>query len=203
MVQPEPLDGTPAEVGTRDRLSTAAFVVGLVAALTGVVYFVAIPAGLVGLVLGVLAIRRPQGVRRIAFGGIMLSLIGLVVGMGVVAFLVLDDDAQTTTINGIKSETGDDEHPPQLDLQPDLRCDTQEHELAASGSVRNNSDRTSSYMLIAAWEQDGHQIAQRETKIEALAPAATAPWQVTVALETSPEDGAVNCRIIRIDRDAD
>ena len=66
-------------------------------------YFVAVPAGIVGLALGLLALRRPQSVRRVAFGGIMLSLIGLVVGLGVVAFLVLDDDSRTTTINLTRS----------------------------------------------------------------------------------------------------
>jgi hypothetical protein len=183
----------------RDRLSTTAFVLGLVSALTGVLYFVAVPVGLVGLVVSVVALRRRTVVRRVALGGLLLSLVGLVVGLGVIAFLVLDDDARTTTVDGIKSDTGDDEFPPQRDLEPDIACATDVDSLRASGVVRNRTDEVANYTLFAAWDRDGHQVAQAETKVDAVPPGATRQWEITVMLRGDASDTA-DCSIIRINR---
>jgi hypothetical protein len=201
MATSEPIDTTDPGVTGRDRLSTAAFVVGLVAAVTGVVYFVAVPTGLVGLVLGVLALRRPGAVRRIALGGVMLSLIGLVVGLGVLTYLLLDDDdsgGETTVVDGIESGTGDTANPPQRDLGGDLTCQADASALRAIGEVTNDTDAMVDYHLIAMWTRDGRTIAEATAIIESVPPSATVPWEVVaVGDDTS---GVTTCRVIRIDR---
>jgi hypothetical protein len=187
--------------GRRDRLSTAAFGVGLVAAVTGVVYFVAVPLGLVGLVLGVFAIRRPGGVRRLALGGILLSTIGLLVGLGLVAFLVFDDDegnGAISVIDGIESSSNDAEHPPQRDIDGQVECEIEVSVLRAAGRLTNHTTTVASYQLIAAWERDGQPIAQSTAIVESVPPGGTRTWEVTATGHDAP--ASTTCRVLRIDR---
>jgi hypothetical protein len=196
----EPVEVTNPGVGGRDRLSTAAFVVGLVAAVTGVVYFVAVPLGLLGLVLGIVALRRPGSVRRVALGGVILSLIGLVVGLGFLTYLLLDDDTsgEITVVDGIESGTGDATDPPQRDLGPEITCGSDGNALRASGEVTNDTDGPVDYQLIAMWARDGRTIAEATALIDGVPPHTTAPWEVTAVGDAT--EGETTCRVVRIDR---
>ena len=68
-------------------LAIAALVVGIGAFLTGWLSFVSIPLGITGIVLGILAIRRPRG-RGLGITGLILSALGFLTGV-VVSVLVL------------------------------------------------------------------------------------------------------------------
>jgi hypothetical protein len=182
----------------RDRLSTAAFVLGLVSAVTAVVYFVAIPLGLVGLSLGVLALRRGRD-RRLSLAGTLLSIVGLAVGLGVVAFLLADDDdaPQTSVIDGIETGTADEEHPPQLDAGRDVRCQSDIGVLRAAGSVTNNTDDTKAYQLVIVWESEGRRLAESTAILDAIEPGSSDRWEVTAV---GDGDTTTTCRVLRIDR---
>jgi hypothetical protein len=185
----------------RDRPSTAAFVLGLIAAITGVVYFVSVPFAIAGLIVGVIAIRRPGSVRRLALGGIVLSMIGLVVGLGLVAFLLLDDDepkGETTIVDGIVSETGDDTHPPQRDLDPAIDCRYEKGALRAEGSLVNRTDAAADYQIIVMWERDGRTVAQSTSILEAVPAGATQAWEIIAVGDETP--GEPTCHVSRIDR---
>jgi hypothetical protein len=203
MTSGDAADAAPQVPEPRDRLSTAAFVVGLIAAITGVVYFVSVPIGLVGLVLGLVAIRRPSRVRRMALGGIMLSLIGLLVGLGLVAFLLLegdDESGERTVVDGIQSGTGDDTHPPQRDLDGSLDCRVEQDALRAVGAVTNHTDGPADYRIIVMWEDDGRTVAQSTAILDSLSPGGTRSWEIGAV--GSDKAGAVTCRVLRIDRTA-
>jgi hypothetical protein len=205
MTSGEAADAAPPGPVPRDRLSSAAFVVGLIAAITGVVYFVSVPTGLVGLVLGIIAIRRPSNVRRMALGGIMLSLIGLLVGLGLVAFLLLegdDDPGEHTVVDGIESGTGDDAHPPQRDLDGPLDCRVDADALRAVGAVTNHTEDAVDYRIIVMWEDDGRTVAESTAILDGLSPGGSKSWEIAAVGSDKP--GAVTCRVLRIDRtDAD
>jgi hypothetical protein len=189
------------EHASRDRLSTAAFVLGLISALTGVVYFVAIPLGLAGLVLGVLALRRPRNVRRLALGGTLLSIVGLVVALGLVAFLVATRDdppeVTSTVIDGIESSSRDTEHPPQRDLSPDVACQVEIGALRASGTVTNHTDEIVTYQVLTEWDNQGQRVAQTTAIVESVEPGGTRNWEVTAV---GDGDSATTCRVARVDR---
>jgi hypothetical protein len=185
--------------GSSDRLSKAAFGVGLAAAVTGVLYFVAVPLGLVGLALGILAIRHPGSVRRLALGGILLSTIGLLVGLGLVAYLLLEDDnGKGTVIDGIESSSNDTEHPPQRDIDGDIDCQIDVRVVRASGQVTNHTSQVVSYQLITAWERDGRPIAESTAIVESVPPGGTRTWEVSAGAQNPPP--STTCRVLRIDR---
>lgn len=188
----------PPDETERDRLSTAAFVVGLVSAVTAVVYFVAIPLGLVGLVLGILAMRRGTE-RRLSVAGTVLSIVGLAVALGVVAVLVADEHEppETSVVNGIESGTADDEHPPQHDSDPNVRCQSEIDALRAGGRVTNHSNDVADYQLVVVWESNGRRLAEATAIIDAVDPGTTRDWEVTAV---GQGDTATTCRVFRIDR---
>jgi hypothetical protein len=191
----------PQGPAARDRLSSAAFVVGLIAAITAVVYFVSVPTGLVGLVLGIVAIRRPSNVRRMALGGIMLSLIGLLVGLGVIAFLVLEgdnDDGEHTVVDGIESRTGNDAHPPQRDLDGPVHCRVDDDALRAVGAVTNHTDEPVDYRIIVMWEDDGRTVAESTAVLDSIGAGGSKSWEIGAVGSEKP--GTVTCRVLRIDR---
>jgi hypothetical protein len=188
----------PQDEAGRDRLSTAAFVLGLVSAVTAVVYFVAIPLGIAGLVLGIVALRRGRD-RRLSVAGTVLSIVGLAVGLGVVAFLLADDDdpLQTSVIDGIETGTADDEHPPQLDAGRDVRCQSELEVLRAEGTVTNNTDDEAAYQLVVVWESEGRRLAESTAILDSVEPGNSHPWEVTAI---GQGDTATTCRVLRIDR---
>jgi hypothetical protein len=189
----------PLDEPRRDRLSTAAFVVGLVSAVTAVVYFVAIPLGLVGLVLGISAMRRGRE-RRLALAGTLLSVVGLAVGLGVVAFLVAADDdesGQTSVVDGIESGTADDEHPPQLDVGRDVGCRAEMGALRAEGTVTNHTEEPASYQLVIVWEREGRRLAESTAILDEIRAGGSQAWEVAAVAEG---DAATSCRVLRIDR---
>jgi hypothetical protein len=174
-----------------DRLSTAAFAVGLAAALTGVVYFVAIPLGVAGLVTGLIARRRAApGSRRVAVGGILLSLVGLLVGTGlVVVLLAADEDADPDPTD----------RPPQHDLDAQVDCQADIGVLRAAGHVTNSTGETVTYYIEAVWENDGRTIAAQTAVIEDVTAGEARRWEVTAE---GDGDVATTCRVAEIDRQA-
>ena len=188
----------PQDEAGRDRLSTAAFVLGLVSAVTAVVYFVAIPLGLVGLVLGIVALRRGRE-RRLALAGTLLSIVGLTVALGVVAFLLAEDDdsPETSVIDGIETGTADDEHPPQLDAGRDVRCQSELGVLRAAGNVTNHTDHGAAYQLVIVWETEGRRLAESTAILDSIEPGNSADWEVAAV---GQGDTATSCRVLRIDR---
>lgn len=188
----------------RDRLSTTAFVLGLVSAVTAVVYFVAVPLGLVGLVTGIVAMRRRHDARRLAIAGTLLSVVGLAVGLGVIAFLIADDDSRsvTTIIDGIESTSDDTENPPQRDLHPELRCHVEADALRATGALTNRSDLTATYQVFVVWERDGDRLGEAIAVVEAVTSGETREWEVVGEISGVDDgDSPTTCRALRVDRD--
>jgi len=180
-------------------LSTAAFVVGLVSAVTAVVYFVALPLGLAGLVLGLSALRRGAD-RTMAMAGTLLSVVGLVVALGVVGFLVAaddDDEREMSVVDGIESGTADDEFPPQHDAHADVRCQSEIGAVRAAGTVTNHTRDTADYQLVIVWESDTRRLAESTALIDDVGPGASDQWEVTAAAQG---DTSTTCRVLRIDR---
>jgi hypothetical protein len=191
----------PTESSPRDSLSTTAFVLGLISALTGVVYFVAIPVGVAGLTVGLVALRRRRSVRRLALGGTLLAIVGLVVGLGVVAFLVANDDGPdevtASVIDGIESSSHDTEHPPQHDLAPDVLCQVEIGALRAAGTVTNHTSIDVTYQVLTRWQNQGRDIAHATAIVESVPPGATRDWEVTAIGDGDIE---TSCSVVRIDR---
>jgi hypothetical protein len=174
-----------------DRLSTAAFAVGLAAALTGVVYFVAIPLGIAGLVIGLIARRRAApGSRRVAVGGVLLSLVGLLVGTGLVIVLLAADE---------DSDPDPTDRPPQHDLDAQVDCQADIGVLRAAGHVTNSTGETVTYYIKTVWEDDGQMVAEQTAVVEAVSAGEARRWEVTVDGDGSV---ATTCRVSEIDRQA-
>ena len=174
-----------------DRLSTAAFAVGLAAALTGVVYFVAIPLGIAGLVTGLVALRRATpGSRRVAVGGVLLSLVGLLVGTGLVVVLLAADE---------DGDTDPTDRPPQQDLDAQVHCQADIGVLRAAGHVTNRTGQTVTYYIETVWENDGQRIAEQTAVIEDVTAGEARRWEVSAEGDGG---GATTCRVSEIDRQA-
>ncbi|HEX7095227.1 MAG TPA: hypothetical protein VF183_05055, partial [Acidimicrobiales bacterium] len=171
---------------------------GLVSAVTAVVYFVAVPLGVAGLVVGLFALRRRSDARRLALAGTLLSIVGLVVGLGVLTFLLIDDeDEVTSVVDGIESRTADPENPPQRDLHAEVRCQIEIDTLRAAGAVTNHTDEIADYHVLVVWERDGDRLAEAAAILERVAAAETREWEVTAL---GQGDSATSCRAIRVDR---
>jgi hypothetical protein len=62
-------------------MAVASMVLGIVAFLFSCVYFIAIPAAIVGLILGIVSIKGRKGGKGMAIAGIILSGIGIVIAL--------------------------------------------------------------------------------------------------------------------------
>ena len=131
---------------------------------------------------------------------IALAVLAVVVAAAVVFGLVAEGDdaapSEPTVIDGVESRSTDTEHPPQRDIDPGLDCRVEIGRLLAGGQVTNRSEDPSTYTLIVAWENGGTRVADATTVIDAVAPGASATWNVT-GIGSGNID--TTCRVVRID----
>jgi hypothetical protein len=197
MVQNERSVTTPApsdpSSAPRDRLSTTAFVLGLASALTGVLYFVAVPSA------------SPAQWSRDALAPPTAFAVWHSAACCFLSsdhrrprrhrLLVLDGDGSDAIIvDGVESGTRDVSHPPQHDLDPGVTCASDSGALRASGQLTNRTDEVADYQLIATWERNGRGIAQATALVDQVEPGATRPWEVMAVGDDTP--GVLVCGCI-------
>jgi len=69
-------------------MSVAALVLGIVSFVLSCVYYISIPAAIVGLILGIISIKGNKGGKGMAIAGIILSGIGLLFALVIVFGIV-------------------------------------------------------------------------------------------------------------------
>jgi hypothetical protein len=142
----------------------------------------------------------PPNPRRRRLIGAGLAVVAAVIVVVAVARLGSDDgggSAPPQVIDGIESQSTDRAHPPQRDVDPGVDCRVEIGQLKAGGQITNRATATSTYSVVVAWENDGVRIADATTVIEALAPGASATWNLT-GLGNGNID--TTCRVVRIER---
>ncbi len=190
---PQPIARRPATIG---------LVLGIASAVTSVFWVLAIPLGILAVVLSWRAAQQARGrdLRTIslAVGGLVVGTIGVLLGLG---SAVLGDgssgDPVPVVINGIQTATPDAEHQPPLDLDPGARCTVDLGGLRAEGSITNRTDTPWGYRLKVLWEDSGMTLAEGTALLGPVAPGRTTPFAVV-----SPIAGnaSTTCRVSEIDR---
>ncbi len=107
---------------------------------------------------------------------------------------------ERTEVNGIGSYTGDEAHPPQLDLVSSGGCSIGEWGfVSSSGRIVNNTDDVASYEVVVAFGDGDERLGQGATWIRDLDAGATARFEATRHLGDAA--GRVDtCDVITINR---
>jgi len=127
-------------------------------------------------------IRKP--VRHLAAGAVTVLLLGA---------------CQYSELNGIGTRTGDDQHPPQLDLASFDGCEKGDlDQWRASAELVNNSPTTASYEVVVAFYENDTRISQRSHWVRDLRPGERAVvdrgWWV------DNPDRVTSCDVLLINR---
>lgn len=64
-------------------ISIAGLVLGLVAICTGIIFYISIPTGVVGIILSAISLKKKYDGRGMALAGLITAIIGTVFGIGV------------------------------------------------------------------------------------------------------------------------
>lgn len=153
------------ETDARDDnpIAVAGLVVSVLALILSMIVIGAI-VGIVSFVLCVIGLRRSRTSGRgrgLSIGGIMLSLLALLVSAAAAAFIIATiTSGEDTILNGVATTSSNHEFPPQNDIES-VECSASE-----SGSlplaiitVRNNSEGRSVYRVTVEWETSSGEIA--------------------------------------------
>ena len=198
----EPTPAPPAPQPIARRPATIGLALGVASALTSVFWVLAIPLGVLAVVLSWRAAQQARGrdLRTIslAVGGLVVGTIGVLLGLG--GAVLGDggsDDPVPVVVNGIQTATPDAEHQPPLDLDPGARCTVDLDGLRAEGSITNRTDKPWGYRLKVLWEDSGVTLAEGTALLGPVAPGGTTPFTVV-----SPTAGnaSTTCRVSEIDR---
>ncbi len=118
----------------------------------------------------------------------------------IVFSLVLLTACQKSEVNGISSQTGDDEFPPQLDLASFERCKVGELGwVGGGGEITNNTPETATYEIVVAFLADGTRMDQRSTWVRDLKSGEKASFEASKFLWDRAS--TVNdCEVVTINR---
>lgn len=162
-------------------------------------------------------VAEPPPEKKKTNGCLMAALIvgAIIAVLGIGLFVVLafvvnkgvdtiksDADAQQKVENrtGISSNPlgFNSEHPPQDDLAGDWKCSTSAGGFPqVTGTVKNNSSKSSSYTITVEFKQDGTQFTTGTGIIVSVEPGQTADFSATGSVEPS---GQFTCKVDSIDR---
>ena len=114
--------------------------------------------------------------------------------------LLLLTACQTTEVNGITSRTGDEEHPPQLDLEAFDGCTIGELGwVKGNGTIVNNGIETSTYEVVVGFSADNARLDQATTWIRDLRVGERAAFEAAAFLgDRAPT--VDDCSVITINR---
>lgn len=179
-------DTPPPAIARRPAIT--GLVLGVISAVVAVLWVVAIPLGILAIVLGWRAAHAAKGRdgRTIGFaiGALVCGTFGILLGIASAAFG--GDDP--------KSDTS----PPALeDVGARLEWRTDLDGLQCSGTITNHASSASGYLLKVEWVSDGGKLADATTVVQPVAPGASTTFSVTSAAKGT---AATTCRVAEIER---
>ena len=184
------------------RPALIGLVLGVLSAVLAVLWIVAIPLGVIAIVVSWRAAQRARGRdgRTIGFGvgGLVAGTAGVLLGLATAIFTG-DTPAEPVVINGIETSTPDAAHQPPLDLDPGAQCTVDLGGLRATGSITNHTERPWGYRVKVVWEDGGATLADATALLDPITPGASAPFTVVSAASGT---AATTCRVTEIDRRA-
>lgn len=175
------------------RSAIAGFVLGVLAAAFAVLWYVAIPLGILAGLLGWRAAHAARGRdgRTIGFGigALVTGACGVLLGLAVALLAGCADDGGSGT---------DDGTPPALaDVGTRLEWSTDLDGLRCSGTITNHASRASGYLLKLEWVSESTKLADATTVIQPVQPGASTTFEVTSAAKGT---AATTCRVAEIER---
>ena len=197
---PPPPPGTPSARTPDNPIAIAGItvsVLGLVLAIIVIGFFF----GLIGVSLSAIALKRARnglGRRNMAIAGIVVGVLAMLLSVvGVIAVLSLLEGEEVTR-NGIVTNSTNETHPPQDDLDATVCGESNSGRIAtASVRITNRSESASVYRTEVEWEtEDGDTIRDTNTT-----PFLGEDESLTVDfIDTSGRGLVDSCRVVRIDR---
>jgi len=197
---PPPPTGAPAIKAPDNPIAIAGLtvsVLGIVLAVVVIGFFF----GLIGTSLSAIALKRSRqglGRRGMSIAGIIVGVLAMLLSVaGVFAILALANGEESTR-NGIITNSTNETHPPQDDLDATV-CGESNSGRIATTSVRitNRSESSSVYRIEVEWETEGGDIisSTNTTSYVGVDESITVDF-----VETSGRGLVDSCRVVRIDR---
>lgn len=107
---------------------------------------------------------------------------------------------QRTEVDGITSRTGDEEFPPQADLESFAGCSVGDFGwVRGTGVILNGTPETASYEVVVSFEADGVRLDQGSRWIRDLSSGGRAEFEAVAYLGDRAEE-MTDCRVITINR---
>lgn len=175
------------------RPAVAGFVLGILAAVSAVLWYLAIPLGIVAILVSWRAAQAARGRDGrsigLGIGGLVSGAFGVLLGLAV-AFLggCADDGGRSGTVSG----------PPAIaDVAGPLQWSTDLDGLQCSGTITNHADVPSGYLLKVEWVSENTKLAEATTVLQPVAPGASTTFTVTSSAKGT---AATTCRVAEIER---
>jgi hypothetical protein len=193
--------GPPPAIARRPAVIGLAL--GLAAALLATLWWLAIPLGILAVLLSWRAAQAARGrdgrTIGLAVGGMTVGGAGVLLALASAIFSGGGDDpADLVVIDGIETSTPDAAHQPPLDLEPGARCTVDLDGLRAAGTITNHTVAAARYVLKVVWEDSGETLAEATAILDPVAPGASVPF--TVVSPATTGTAATTCRVAQIDR---
>lgn len=183
-------DSAPPSIARRP--ATAGFVLGVAAAVLSVAWYLAIPLGIVAILVSWRAANRARGRDGrsigLGIGGLVTGSVGIILGLLVALLAGCGDDGGSSSKGA----------PPALaDVDGALEWSTDLEGLRCSGRLTNHADTASGYVLRIEWVSEGTRLAEATTVLEPVASGASTTFEVTSAAKGT---AATTCRVADIER---
>jgi len=202
--EPPPPKSPPAppileEPQPDNGIAVAGLVTGLLALVLAIIVIGGVIA-IVAIVLSIIGLRRSRELgkgRGAAIGGIALALLAIVVSIGSVILITVSLDTEETVRDGIATTSGNEQFPPQDDLDS-VNCSTSDGGANALAivTITNRSEGQSVYTVTLAWDAGSEEVTET-VRSEFLSTGETAMLRL---FATSSNVEAITCRVTRIER---
>lgn len=179
----------PVSSTAGNGLATAALTCGIVSLALGwipVVFAVGAVLALLGVVFGVVGLRRSAHVGRgrgMAIGGIATGIVGVLVAVGGLVFTIAIYRAIERYENPVAHEVVIEQ------------CTVVDGQAVAVGWLRNDSDSTADFSVLVEFtrESSGLRIASSRVRLDDVAPATRSPIETARRVAISDDDGDIAC----------